>query len=113
MIELDGLKEAPIQHCEFNPRDWTQTAKQVIKKRIESKSHSAAFDIRFNLLAVKRRAGSLEELRIRYQQLIGRLAALTSQLNKLLAGKRQVRQSALTADIQKVFIDIIQNFKFH
>jgi len=49
LMEIDGLKEGPVNHGECTEEDWLSKVKPVIEKRIAQYQTS---EIRFNLMAV-------------------------------------------------------------
>lgn len=52
LYELDGLKNYPIDHGPFNPReDWTEKFRRVIKQRLLA-NKTLSNEIRYNLMAV-------------------------------------------------------------
>lgn len=77
------------------------TPQSPTKNSFTHKNQHLPHDIRYSLLAVKRRAGTTEELKMKYQKLVESLSRLTAQLNQMLVGKRQVRQSSVSADIRR------------
>ncbi|KAH9517246.1 Ubiquitin carboxyl-terminal hydrolase bap1 [Dermatophagoides farinae] len=55
LIELDGLKERPIDHGRIDPltESWTEKFRRLVRQRIETSAGSVvAGDIRYNLMAV-------------------------------------------------------------
>ena len=103
LIELDGLKSSAISHGEIkNIANWTRPAKQLIKNRISTAEKTSQYaDIRYSLLAVTKKLGNIEELKLKYSDLVNNLAILTGKLNKILASKRLVRQSSVISDIKR------------
>ncbi|XP_043235926.1 ubiquitin carboxyl-terminal hydrolase isozyme L5-like isoform X3 [Amphibalanus amphitrite] len=71
LYELDGLKEAPLDHGPIpEGADWTQAARPIIEKRMQKYSEG---EIRFNLMAIisDRRAmyqKQLEQLQTKAQE---------------------------------------------
>jgi len=100
----DDSSEISAQNSTQN---LTQNSTQTPTKNF-AQNHS--HDIRYSLLAVTRRLGTTEELKIKYTELVESLGKLTAQLNEMLAGKRQVRRSSVTADIRRQIEFVLNNY---
>ncbi|XP_043217844.1 ubiquitin carboxyl-terminal hydrolase isozyme L5-like [Amphibalanus amphitrite] len=67
LYELDGLKEAPLDHGPIpEGADWTQAARPIIEKRMQKYSEG---EIRFNLMAI------ISDRRAMYQKQLEQLQA--------------------------------------
>ncbi|KAJ1987390.1 hypothetical protein H4R33_002889 [Dimargaris cristalligena] len=61
LYELDGLKDAPVNHGSCTDEDWLQKARPLIQARM---ARYATSEIRFNLLAVMESRHSLYQKRM-------------------------------------------------
>jgi ubiquitin carboxyl-terminal hydrolase L5 len=78
LMEIDGLKEGPVNHGECTEENWLSKVKPVIEKRIAQYQTS---EIRFNLMAVTK--DPLEEYQNEMKEISKRISELEKDESKI------------------------------